>query len=428
MRVERGATSLPHSRRVCLACVILLLTVPLAGCSGTLGTVEPASIRFACFNYDRAYYEPLVQEFSAAHPQITVELVPLPDDAWRRQLSLLEGVDTFVASSTLLGDLLEDGRILNLDPFIEQDETFDAADFYPGVLENLSAEGKTWAVPAGLDPMVMYYNKDLFDQYGAPYPASGWTWDDFMNIVLAMRDPDAGIYGYATVLGVFDVLPFIYQHGGQLALDLKNVAGATFGDPVNIEALQWYVDLIHEHEAIPTPEQARRAFGGSDYRVAQGFLTNKVGMIVLPFSQRGGQGWPTQWQMRWGMVPLPRDARSATIVTVEGYFISAQTQHPEACWQWIAFLSRKMPTRLVPPRRSLVESDAYRLLVGEDVAGVVRAAAGSDVLLLQPSDMPQQAQQAFEILQRALESAIAGSVTPEEALSEAQRQVEALGQ
>lgn len=419
---------MPHHRCVCLAWVILLLIVPLTGCGGALGTIEPVTIRFACFNYDRAYYEPLVQEFNAAHPQITVELVPLPDDAWRRLLSLLEGVDTFIASDSMLGDLLEEGRILSLDPFIEQDETFDADDFYPGVLENLSAEGKTWAVPAGLDPMVMYYNADLFDQYGAPYPTVGWTWGDFLNIALAVRDPDAGVYGYATVLGVFDVLPFIYQHGGRLALDIRDVTGATFDDPLNVEALQWYVDLIYEHEAIPTPQQTRRAFGGTDYRVAQGFMTNKIGMLVLPFSQRGGQGWPTQWQMRWGMAPLPRDARSATIATVEGYFISAQTQHPDACWQWIAFLGQKMPTRLVPPRRSLVESDAYRLLVGGDVAEVVRAAAGSDVLLLQPSSMPQQAQRAFEILQRALESAINGQATPEEALSEAQRQVEALGQ
>jgi multiple sugar transport system substrate-binding protein len=423
MRVERAVNLV---LRICA--IAVLLAGVLTGCSGALSTAEPATIRFAYPSYDRAYYEPLVQEFNAAHPQITVELVPLPGDSWRRLSSLLDEVDTFVASDAMLGDLLEDGRILSLDPFIAQDETFAAADFYPGVLENLSAEGKTWAVPAGLDPVVMYYNQDLFDQYGAPYPTVGWTWDDFLNIALAVRDPDAGIYGYAPVLGVFDVLPFIYQHGGQLALDLKNVASATFDDPLNVEALQWYVDLIHEHEAVPAPEQARRVFGGGNYSVMQGFVTNRLGMLALTFSQRGGQGWPTQWQMHWGMAPLPRDARSATIALVEGYFISAQAQRPEGCWQWIAYLSQQMPTRLVPPRRSLVESDAYRLLIGGEVIEVVRAAAGSDVLLLQPSDMPEQAQRAFGILQRALESAIAGSITPEEALSEAQRQVEALGQ
>ncbi len=423
MRVERAV-----NLALWICAIAVLLAGALTGCSGALSTAEPATIRFAYPNYDRAYYEPLVQEFNAAHPRITIELVALQGDAWRRQTSLLEDVDAFVASDIMLGDLLEDGRILSLDPFIAQDETFDAADFYPGVLENLSAEGKTWAVPAGLDPLVMYYNRDLFDRYGVPYPTVEWTWENFLDIVLAMRDPDAGVYGYAAVLGTFDVLPFIYQHGGQLALDLRNAAGATFDDPLNVEALQWYVDLIYEHEAVPTPEQARRAFGGGDYNVMQGFAANKIGMLTLTFSQRGGQGWGTQWQMHWGMVPLPRDARSATIALVEGYFISARAQHPDACWQWITYLSRKMPTRLVPPRRSLVESDAYRLLVGEDVAGVVRAAAGSDVLLLQPSDMPEQAQQAFGILQQALDSVIAGRATPEEALREAQRKVEAFAQ
>lgn len=417
-----------RNRGFLIGAIIALLVAALSGCGGALSTVESATIRFAYPNYDRAYYEPLAQEFNAAHPQIAIELVALQGDAWRRQTSLPENVDTFVASDVMLDDLLENGRIMNLDPFIAQDETFDAADFYPGVLENLSAEGKTWAVPAGLDPLVMYYNRDLFDQYGVPYPTVGWTWENFLDIVLAVRDPDAGVYGYAAALGTFDVLPFIYQHGGRLALDVRNAASATFDDPLNVEALQWYVDLIYEYEAIPTPEQARRAFGGGDYNVMQGFATNKIGLLALTFSQRGGQGWPTRWQMHWGMAPLPRDARSATIALVEGYFISAQTQHPDACWQWITYLSRKMPTRLVPPRRSLVESDAYRLLVGEDVAGVVRAAAGSAVLLLQPSDMPEQAQQAYGILQQALDSVIAGRATPEEALEEAQRKVEAFRQ
>lgn len=408
--------------------IVALLAVSLAGCGSLSPTAEPVTIRFACPVYDRAYYEPLIQEFSATYPQITVELVPQQRDSWWSRIAELQDVDVFAAPDSALGDLVEAGEVLNLSPFIEQDGSFDTSDFYPGVLENFAAEGKTWAVPVGLDPIVMYYNQDLFDQYGVPYPTVDWTWDDFLSIVVALRDPDAGVYGYAAALETFDPFLFIYQHGGQLSGNLQDPAQATFDDPLNVEALEWYVDLIYEHEAIPTPEQARREFrGAGNYYVAQGFMSNKLGMFAMAFSQRGGEGWPVKWEMRWGMAPLPRDARSATIAMAEGYFISSQTAHPDACWQWIAFLGQKTPTRLVPPRRSLVESAAYASAVGEATAAVARAAAGSDVLLLQPSNMPEQAQRAFGILQRALESAINGQATPEEALSEAQRQVEALG-
>jgi hypothetical protein len=38
-----------------------------------------------------------------------------------------------------------------LDPFIEQDESFDLSDFYPATLETFTIEGKTWAIPYGVD-------------------------------------------------------------------------------------------------------------------------------------------------------------------------------------------------------------------------------------------------------------------------------------
>ena len=64
-----------------------------------------------------------------------------------------------------------------------------------------AVEGKTWAIPSGMNPLVVYYNQDLFDQYGVPYPENGWTWDDFLSVALAIRDPEAGVFGYANLVG-----------------------------------------------------------------------------------------------------------------------------------------------------------------------------------------------------------------------------------
>jgi len=41
-----------------------------------------------------------------------------------------------------------------------------------------------WAIPAGVDMLVMFYNQDLFDQYDVPYPEVGWTWGDFLDTAL----------------------------------------------------------------------------------------------------------------------------------------------------------------------------------------------------------------------------------------------------
>ena len=127
--------------------------------------------------------------------------------------------------------------------------------------------------------------------------------------------------------------------------------------------------------------------------------------------------------MRWGMAPLPRDAQSATVASVEGTFISAQTPHPDACWQWVVFLSRQSPDRLIPARRSLVESAAYERRVGDDTAAVVRESVEGELLLF-PTSLPEAGEAAWEIFEEAVDAIIDERSTPQEAMGWAQQQSE----
>ena len=77
--------------------------------------------------------------------------------------------------------------------------------------------------------------------------------------------------------------------------------------------------------------------------------------------------------MNWGIAPLPQDAiRFAPFWVEEGYAISSGTSTPDECWRWINFITWQINPRLIPARRSLVESDGYVQVVGEDVATLVR--------------------------------------------------------
>ena len=98
-------------------------------------------------------------------------------------------------------------------------------------------------------------------------------------------------------------------------------------------------------------------------------------------SERGGGSWPAEWDIPWGVAPLPRDNRSATLTMVEAFYISSQTPHPDACWQWVSFLSQQIPHRHAPARRSLAESAAYEQQVGDAVASVVRASMEGALIL-----------------------------------------------
>jgi multiple sugar transport system substrate-binding protein len=416
-----------------VTCVVicLLLIVPLSGCGGgAMPTPEPVAIVFAHSGSDAEYYEALVQEFNERYPHITVEVRP------RRSFQPFQqtnpDADVFVGSSFNLNELREEGDVLSLEPFIEQDVAFDLSDFYPGTVEAFTSEGRVWAIPAGMDMLVMFYNQDLFDQYDVPYPEAGWTWGDFLDTALALRDPEASVFGYAPTDRIYDAVSFIYQHGGRLFDDLQNPTRPTFDDPLTIEALEWYAKLIREYNVAPTQMQLYDEDLGGAGSAVVGVYLNKIGMWTGWLSERGGgrgsETWPGEWKMRWGVAPLPRDAQSATLMSVEGYFVSSQAQHPDACWQWISFLSEQMssdaryPRRLMPARKSLAESAAYEQQVGSDVATVARASMESAMLPSSPRLVEFGG--VWGIFWRALDEIIGGRSTPEEAMISAQQEAE----
>jgi ABC-type glycerol-3-phosphate transport system substrate-binding protein len=403
----------PHTRtrRLGLVCVVAcLLALSLSGCDG-LAAAEPVTITFSYSNYyaNAKYLEVMVEEFSKQYPHITVELLP---HTFYRSLTYPGDVNVAYSWDTLEKHAQGEITMLDLTTFIEQEDSLDLADFYPGVMSFFRMEGKTLAIPTGVDAEVLYYNKDLFDRYGVPYPEAGWTWDDFLDAATALRDPKAGIYGFGANPDGWDYVGIIYSRGGQLFDDLQEPTRTMYDDPKNIEALEWYVSLSEEYNVAPTREQVQKEFGGYVYN---GITTGKVGMWIGGFS--GRQGYNPEWGFEWGMVPLPGEEGTPTLGWwEEGLFISGEAQHPDACWKWIVFLGeRNLPEFLMPVRRSLVESEKYKKTVGFEVADITLAS------MAKVSPVGYETQRLIKKLDQGVDMYFSGTFeTPREALVWAQ--------
>ncbi|MBN1221077.1 MAG: sugar ABC transporter substrate-binding protein [Anaerolineae bacterium] len=397
-----------------------LLIAILSGCAGAMSlpepvpTAEPVTIRFA---YDEdvvypGYYENLAEAFHQRYPHVTIDLLPA---GWQQDWDVVADPEFWIAS------MQRSKRIRSLDSFIAQDETFDRSDFYPAPLEFLTVEGELMAIPSGTDISVMYYNRDLFDQYGVPYPEIDWTWDDFLSRATALRDLGAGVYGYAPQEGYFDSLNFVYQHGGRIFDDLQNPTQSTFDDPLAIEALEWYADLLHKHNVAPTPSQVSD-FGSGLTNPSIGFTLGKAGMYAGNLSDQGGVSF-AQWKFRWGIAPLPREAQFVTGAWGWGYGISSDTPNPQAAWQWVVFLSEQMPSRLVPARRSLAESEAYKESV-TDYAAIQATLEEAQLIPYMSLWTEPELNSALWPLENALRKIVRGDATPQEAMTAAQEQAE----
>ena len=71
--------------------------------------------------------------------------------------------------------------------------------------------------------------------------------------------------------------------------------------------------------------------------------------------------------LRVGVASLPVGAGGnlAAYTSVVGYFISAHTGAPQACWQWLTYLTAQPEAdEASPVRRSVVQSEAFRDRVG----------------------------------------------------------------
>ena len=118
-------------RKYFLAFCVMIIMGVVSGCGVAATTPEPdpVTVSFAFPESDRAFFQQLVPQFNEQYPNITVELHPL-----RGNLAVagLEAVDVFLAYPDEIRQFQLEGHLVNLDSFIENDETFDMKDFSPG--------------------------------------------------------------------------------------------------------------------------------------------------------------------------------------------------------------------------------------------------------------------------------------------------------
>ena len=238
-------------------CILSSISILFSGCSGIFKTPEPVVIQFGSYQEfpESLPMEELQKEFNAQQSGIIVEVYPYmvggDIDTSQKRFDCYDTSGSSIAYSQVEGVDYLPAPPLALDSFIEGDASFDLEDYFPGTLKLVTSQGSILALPTGLTPAVMYYNKDLFDQHGLEYPQAGWTWDDFLQAAMAIRDPDAEVWDFIPRMVLLDVLLFIFQHGGNNVDDLDNPTQVTFTNPLTIEALDWYSDLILTYQVSP---------------------------------------------------------------------------------------------------------------------------------------------------------------------------------
>ncbi|MBE1445341.1 ABC transporter substrate-binding protein [Paenibacillus sp. OAS669] len=97
------------------------------------------------------------------------------------------------------GSLIQNGFQYDISELAKK-HNVDLSRFEPTFLDATKQLGGLYGLPVNGGGLVLYYNKDIFDKFGVPYPVDGMTWDDLLALSKKVTKNEGGkqYAGFAT--------------------------------------------------------------------------------------------------------------------------------------------------------------------------------------------------------------------------------------
>ena len=303
-------------------CSALLLSMPAAAETVTIATVN---------NGDMVTMKSLSKAFTDENPDIQLEWVTLEENILRQR------VTTDIATGSGQYDVVTIGTYEVpiwakqgwLEPLNNLGADYDVDDILPSIRGGLSYEDALYAVPFYAESSMIMYRTDLMEKAGLTMPEKP-TWDFVQKAAEAMTDKDGGVYGIC--------LRGKAGWGENIALltALANSFGARwfdenwkpqFNTPEWKKTLDVYTELMHNYGP---PGASSNGFNENlalfqtgkcgmwiDATVAGSFVTNEaessvsdhVGFALAPDA---GMGKRANWLWAWNLaIPSSSDSKKA---------------------------------------------------------------------------------------------------------------------
>lgn len=349
-----------------IRCVGVLLIVNLvlkaavmmttfASVSSTVYAAEGVVVWYTRSNpTENAWQRQAIADFRKVNSSIRIEHMITPWDQYDQKLTMLFAADTppdLFSNWAWNGfmDMTLRGMTLRLDPLIER-SGFDISVFHPYALEYYRYEGGLYGLPLMMAPSALWYNADLFDDAGLPYPTvdphdRSWDWDALVELAKKLtidRNGDGRIdqYGVNAPYGMWGGLPSVVQlFGGDVfppeAYETGIVRSASLADnPIALEAVTAITDLIYTHRVAPTPAE-----GEAMSALGDPFRTGRLAMNMT-----GGWGWWTYgdikaFRVRAAAQPWGNPERRREIVVgADPWLIASTSRNVDATWEFVMWL------------------------------------------------------------------------------------------
>jgi len=335
--------------------VVILAVAASVAAQDATAAAAPVSgtVRVGSFESGDAltYWNNAIASYEALNPNVDVQLEAVPGSDYGSKLlaELASGTapDIFQTGDGDVAKWAALGAATDLDPYLTGPNGIDSSTLFPAVADFGKVGGTTYAMTKDYSPLVIYYNKDLFQKAGVAEPTTAWTEADLLaaaqkltidangnNATSASFDPTTIKQWGINLPVTWDrgIEPIVYANGGSMmAADGSKFDGAINSD-ATVAALQWYADLYLKYHVAPTNSDIQ-SFAGTDM-----FQSGLVAMFwngVWPLN-----GYKAVSGLNFGMMSLPSgSAGNANVLCWSGFFLYSGSQNKDAAWDFLKYIA-----------------------------------------------------------------------------------------
>jgi multiple sugar transport system substrate-binding protein len=349
MTHERSFRRWRHRRCLLLFAGVALLNVNLLSTGRAEGNV--AEIKFTLWGspFEKQALEEAVKSFNATHPTIHVTAQHTAYEAYGEKISAMlasgNPPDIAYLDYAQAFPFADAGKLLDLAPYFAKqpaDKSLLESAYY-----HFDHGKKVLGTGLATGIILLYYNKDLFDKAGVPYPPSkaeqAWTWDQFVQVAKKLTkdkngndatspkfDPDNIVtYGLSLPQDWWGYLTFIYSNKGGLVNE--DGTEPLINKPEAVEVLQKLRDAIFVDHIAPRPTQ-NKTLPSAD-------ILMQTGKIAMTFNGMWRVIDFSQLHIKWGIGALPYFKEPLTIILSVPKVIFSATKYPDQTFEFYQYIS-----------------------------------------------------------------------------------------
>jgi multiple sugar transport system substrate-binding protein len=412
-------------RRLALVLAVLCVATALwAAGSGEKTAAGPASIVYTQFSGsgdNLKYLNNMLAEFEKLNPnvKVTIETVGFGEYFTQLQTRVAAGTapDAYELNYENFVTYAKKGVLLDMN-LLFKGAKFDKTTLDANALAAFAADGKQYGLPASFSDVLLIYNKELFDKAGVAYPTAAWTWKDELAAAQKIRALGDTVFGIFQPIQFWELYKMVQQNGGSILNADKTKF--TLNTPQNVETLTFMVDRIRKYNVMPTDAQLA---GMGDWDL---FKTGRLGMIVT-----GIWAFPDfvrDCKFAWDVAVEPGNTKKATHFFANGIVLNKDGKNTAAAFEWVKFMSasKEAAKIRVDAGWELPASTYPDILAAykQITPPANRQAVFDSLKYLVTPPVIEQFSQMTDLIGVHLQAARDGVKTPEQALADAQKELE----